>query len=65
MGRQVRLDKHLCEGHALCVDIDPGAFTLSDNDIASCIDNPADEQWASIRAAVDTCPRGAISIVEA
>ncbi|MDH6245042.1 ferredoxin [Mycobacterium sp. OTB74] len=64
MGRRVRLDQHMCEGHALCIDIDPDVFTLSDNDVASCIEEPADSAWPRIRAAVDACPRGAISIVD-
>lgn len=63
MANRVRVDKHLCEGHALCLDIDPEVFTLSDDDVASALEHPPEDAWPRIRAAVDACPRGAITIV--
>jgi ferredoxin len=60
----VRVDPHLCEGHALCVEIAPTVFDLGDSDIASCARHPADDVWDKVLAAVDACPRGAISVIE-
>ena len=63
MRRRVEVDPHLCEGHALCLQSAPEVFDLSDDDIATGIERPSDELWPQVQAAVDACPRGAISIV--
>jgi len=62
--RRVLVDPHLCEGHALCLDTAPAVFDLTDDDIATCTERPADDLWDQVQAAVDACPRGAISVVE-
>ncbi|MDA2894250.1 ferredoxin [Mycolicibacterium sp. BiH015] len=59
--RQVRVDPALCEGHALCLQSAPEVFDLSDDEVAVCI-APPDVHWSAVLAAVDACPRGAISI---
>lgn len=61
---KVVVDPHLCEGHALCLESAPGIFDLSEDDVATCVEQPARDQWDQVRAAVDACPRGAISVVE-
>lgn len=63
--RRVIIDPQLCEGHALCIESGPELFDLSDDDVATCIQQPSEEQWQLVQAAVDACPRGAISVVEA
>lgn len=63
LGKRVRVDPHLCEGHALCIDTAPEVFDLSDDDVATCAERPADELWEKVLAAVDACPRGAISVI--
>lgn len=63
-GKRVRVDPHLCEGHALCIDTAPEVFDLSDDDIATCVERPADDLWEKVQAAVDACPRGAISVID-
>jgi ferredoxin len=60
--RRVRVDPRLCEGHALCIDLAAEVFDLSDDDVATCAAQPADALWHKVRAAVDACPRGAITI---
>jgi ferredoxin len=65
--RRVRVDPRLCEGHALCIDLAPTVFDLSDDDVASCDERPPDALWDdalwdTVKAAVDACPRGAIAI---
>lgn len=62
--RRVLVDSHLCEGHALCLDTAPEVFDLSDDDVATCTERPADGLWNQVQAAVDACPRGAIVVVE-
>jgi ferredoxin len=61
---RVLVDPHLCEGHALCLDTAPTVFDLTDDDIATCTERPPYDLWDQVRAAVDACPRGAISVIE-
>jgi ferredoxin len=37
-------------------------FDLSDDDVASCVEQPAEALWDNVSAAVNACPRGAITI---
>lgn len=60
--RRVRVDPHLCEGHALCVDLAPQVFDLTDEDRATCDAQPPGDLWDEIAAAVNACPRGAITV---
>jgi ferredoxin len=60
--RRVRVDPRLCEGHALCIDLAPEVFSLPDDDVAICDAQPSDELWDKVNAAMDACPRGAITI---
>lgn len=65
VSKRVVVDPHLCEGHALCLESAPEMFDLSDEDVATCVHQPAaEDQWQLVLAAVDACPRGAISIIE-
>lgn len=61
---RVRVDPHACEGHALCIDLAPEVFDLSDDDVATCDETPAPRLWDTVKAAVDACPRQAITVVE-
>ncbi len=61
---RVRVDPQLCEGHALCIETAPEVFDLTDDDIATCAEQPPAQYWDQVRAAVDACPRGAITITE-
>lgn len=63
---RVRLDADLCEGHALCIQLAPAVFDLSDDEVASAAQ--ADGQWDqgtwdNVKSAVDACPRQAISLL--
>ena len=60
--QRVHVNPKLCEGHALCIDLAPDVFVLSDDDVASAIADPADALSDSVTAAVNACPRGAITI---
>lgn len=63
---RVRVDAGLCEGHALCIQLAPEVFDLSDDEVASAA--PVDGQWDqgtwdNVKSAVDACPRQAISLL--
>jgi ferredoxin len=60
--RRVRVDPRLCEGHALCIELAPEVFRLDADDVATCDPQQADVLWEEVKAAVDACPRGAITI---
>jgi len=59
---KVRIDKDLCSGDEICVEICPEVFQMED-DVAVCKteDVPEDMQ-ASCREAADECPSEAIII---
>ncbi|EME23471.1 ferredoxin [Rhodococcus triatomae] len=59
---RVSVDARMCEAHALCVEIAPEIFELSDDDVAICDENPPEALLPKARSAVDACPRQAISI---
>lgn len=59
----VRVDRTLCEGHALCVELAAEVFDVDSSDLAACVESPADELREQVEAAVAACPRQAISIV--
>jgi len=59
----VRVDPRLCEGHALCADLSPELFEITDDDVAVVSDShPGQEHWAAVRAAAAACPRQAIIV---
>ncbi len=62
--RKVLVDPHMCEGHALCVHSAPDVFDVTDGDVATCSERPSEKLWDQVAAAVDACPRGAITVVE-
>ncbi len=62
--KRIRVDAHLCEGHALCIESAPDLFVLSDDEVAECAEQPSDDLWPLALAAVDACPRGALSVVD-
>jgi ferredoxin len=55
------VDPHLCEAHALCIEVAPEVFDLT-GDIATCDETPDESLRASVEAAVAACPRQAISL---
>ncbi|MBU9766843.1 ferredoxin [Mycobacterium sp. TNTM28] len=62
----VEVDAGLCEGHALCIQLAPEVFDLSDDEVAGAAPPPG--PWdqhtrEAIKSAVDACPRQAISLI--
>jgi ferredoxin len=62
---KVTVDKELCSGDALCVELCPEVFELDDDDIAIVKLNPVpEEHHAACREAAETCPEACIYIEE-
>jgi ferredoxin len=57
----LQVNPDLCEGHALCIDLAPEVFDLGDDEVAGAPAHPSESQWEKVRAAVDACPRQAIT----
>lgn len=62
-GWRVHIDRDLCEGHALCVELAPAVFDVGPDDQATCVENPPDALRDQVAAAVAACPRQAITVV--
>ena len=62
-GWRVHVDRNLCEGHALCVELAPDVFDVGPDDQATCVDSPPDALRDQVDAAVAACPRQAITVV--
>ncbi|MED5814095.1 ferredoxin [Mycolicibacterium sp. 050232] len=64
---RVSVDAGLCEGHALCIQLAPEVFDLSDDEVAGTapvIGQWDQGTWDNIKSAVDACPRQAISLLD-
>ncbi|WP_234711993.1 ferredoxin [Mycolicibacterium setense] len=62
----VHVDADLCEGHALCIQLAPEVFDLSDDEVASAARTGGQwdqDTWENVKSAVDACPRQAISLL--
>lgn len=62
--KRLQVDRHMCEAHALCMEIAPEVFDLGDDDIATCDEDPPKALLPKVKAAIDGCPRQAISVVD-
>ena len=67
MGWKVVVDANRCEANAVCVGLAPQVFELpDDSDVARVlVDEPDDALRAQVEAAVNNCPRAAITIIDA
>jgi ferredoxin len=63
MGLEVRVDRTRCIASKSCVYAAPGTFELDELRISTVIDPQADPLDAVLEAA-ETCPTGAISVVQ-
>lgn len=60
---RVEVDRELCEGHALYVEVASEVFDVGYDDLSTSVDNPPDALRECVDAAVAACPRQAISVV--
>ena len=64
--KKIKVDFDLCESKALCEALAPDHFQVDDDDYLQILDeNVTDEDQALIEQAVASCPKSAISIVDA
>jgi ferredoxin len=62
---RVVVDFDLCESNALCMGLAPEVFEVRDDDLLYVLDeNPPEAVRQQVEAAVRTCPKNAISIVD-
>jgi ferredoxin len=58
-------DAVLCEAHGICTAVDPDRFELDDDDILIVHSyEVSDDQLETVRQAVESCPRQALSLKE-
>jgi ferredoxin len=58
-------DANRCESHGVCTAVDPERFELDDNDDLLVHKAEVSEaELATVRTAVDSCPRQALSLAE-
>jgi ferredoxin len=62
---KVKVDKELCSGDAICVDLCPQVFEMNDDDIAEVIvDEVPEDLEDDVRDAAESCPESCIEIIE-
>jgi ferredoxin len=65
MPLRIVVDYGRCETQAVCEGIAPDIFQIDDDDIMHVVKEfPTDEDLPRVRAAIDSCPKQAISLVE-
>jgi ferredoxin len=58
-------DWNRCESHGVCTAVDPDRFELDDNDdLLVHKAEVSESELATVRTAVDSCPRQALSLQE-
>jgi ferredoxin len=62
---RVVVDFDLCESNALCMAAAPEVFEVRDDDFLYVLDeNPPEELRDKVMAAIRSCPKNAISVVD-
>ena len=64
--KKIKVDFDLCESNAMCEALAPDHFQVDDDDFLQILDeNVSDDDLAIVEQAVASCPKSAISIVDA
>ena len=64
--KKIQVDFDACESNALCEALAPHIFTIDDDDYLQVLDaTVTEENLALVEQAVASCPKSAISLVEA
>lgn len=62
---KVKVDKELCTGDAICVDIAPDVFELNADNVAEVLVGEVPEELQdAVRDAAESCPENCIIIEE-
>ncbi len=66
MAKKIQIDWDLCESNAMCEALAPDHYQIDDDDNLQVLDDVVtDENQALIEQTVASCPKSAISIVDA
>jgi ferredoxin len=60
---KARVDRSMCMGSAMCVDIAPEAFELDDEGLSHATGSGTQDE-AQLREAAETCPAQAIELMD-
>lgn len=61
---KVKIDKDLCTGDAICVDLCPDVFEMDGDQAKVIVDEVPEEFEDAVRDAAESCPEGCIEIIE-
>jgi ferredoxin len=63
---KIKVDFDLCESNAMCEALAPSHFLVDDDDYLQVLDeNVSDADLTVVEQAVASCPKSALSIVDA
>ena len=64
--KKIKVDFDLCESNAMCEALAPRHFQVDDDDYLQILDeNVTDDDLAIVEQAAASCPKSAITIVDA
>ena len=64
--KKIKVDFDLCESNAMCEALAPSHFQVDDDDYLQIVqEDVSDDDLAIVEQAVASCPKSAISLVEA
>ncbi len=64
--KKIKVDWDLCESNAMCEALAPSHFQIDDDDYLQVLEeNVSDEDLATVEQAVASCPKSALSIIDA
>ena len=59
------VDRDLCDSHGICVTNAPDVFAIGDDDqLCILVPHPTPTQLPGVRAALNKCPKGALSLAD-
>lgn len=62
---KIVVDYDVCEGHGMCQAMAHEYFELDDDDMLTVLDEyPPESDRAKVKAAIDSCPVQALSLVD-
>ena len=64
--KKIKVDFDLCESNAMCEALAPSHFQVDDDDYLQILkEDVSDDELAAVEQAVASCPKSALSIVDA
>ena len=64
--KKIEVDWDLCESNAMCEALAPSHFQVDDDDYLQILkEDVTDDELAVVQQAVASCPKSALSIVDA